>query len=185
MNFTILMTLNCTWWWGFNSEALGGWGVPLLCHYSRSTLIRSGSTCLGPVYGSNRISVLKMILRCIWWWTFRSEALRDEEYSFFAITSGSTLIRSSSTCLGPVYGSNRISVLKMILKCIWWWTFRSETLRDVEYPIFAITPRFILIKCHSTCLHLMVKLQFWSFTVWSCGVSLLFHYSKILSEQDF
>ena len=56
--------------------------------------------------------VLSMTLNCIWWWGSSFEDLERVKYRFIAITPRSTLIYSGSTCLGPIYDSNRF--LKII-----------------------------------------------------------------------
>ena len=51
------MTLNCTRWQDFRTGVLrfwGAWSHPSVVAAPRSTLARSGSTCQGPIYGSNR-----------------------------------------------------------------------------------------------------------------------------------
>ena len=48
-----------------------------------------------------------MILSCIWWWCSSLGTLEVMEYPFIVINPRSTFTRSSSTCWGPIYGSNK------------------------------------------------------------------------------
>ena len=54
-----------------------------------------------------KLGVIGMIPKCIWWWGSISGDLRSVEYPFFAITPRSTLTWSGSTYKFPIYGSNR------------------------------------------------------------------------------
>ena len=64
------------------------------------------------------MSVLDMILNCIWCWGSNSGALGNIEYPFIVIIPKFILTQSGSTCLDPVYGSHRtiwsITILETI-----------------------------------------------------------------------
>ena len=47
----------------------------------------------------------------IWWWSFSSVTLGDDEFPFTAITT--TLIQSGNSCKEPIYGSNRTEHLSL------------------------------------------------------------------------
>ena len=69
------MTLNCIWWWGSSSEALRNMKYPFIGITSRSTLIRSGSTCYGSIYESNRFVQKLFVLDWNTWYHVRYEYL--------------------------------------------------------------------------------------------------------------
>ena len=48
----LCMILNCIWWWGSNSGALGNVEYLFIAIAPRSTETSCGRTCWGPIYGS-------------------------------------------------------------------------------------------------------------------------------------
>ena len=121
--------------------ALGNTDNPFIAITSRSTLLQTGSTWKGLMYGPNRTSVLSTKLNWIWWWGSSPRALVNAEYPFINITPWSTLTQTSSTCKGFIYWSNGTNVLGAILNWIWWWGSSPGALGNVEYPFIAITTR--------------------------------------------
>ena len=65
---------------------------------------------------------LDMTLNSVWRWGSSLGALRNVEYAITAITLGSILIWSGSTCWGLIDGSNRtVWVFNCVQKNIWCW----------------------------------------------------------------
>ena len=153
--------LNYIWWWGSSSGALGMCSISLSPLLPGPLWLEIGSTCLGSIYESKRAIVVGMMINCIWWWDSISGALGICSISSSPLLPGPLWPKklvvpvwvpfTGSTCLGPIFESNRTSMVSMTQNCIWWWGSSSGTLENMAYPFITITPNPTLTRIVSTC----------------------------------